>query len=123
LIAPNQELLCRALGNGTNTYLTRTRWRGARILPYVDDYLLFAGTEEEALTLRQRLASLMDRLGLLRRPTKGFRTPTEVGDHLGIDIDTTSCYFYAPESILAKIAQQAKQLVGRATQNARWLYS
>jgi hypothetical protein len=28
----------------TKTYLRRTRWRGARILPYVDDFLLLAST-------------------------------------------------------------------------------
>jgi hypothetical protein len=47
-IAPNHRY--------TKTYLKRTWWRGARILPYVDDFLLFASTEEEALTLRHRLA-------------------------------------------------------------------
>jgi hypothetical protein len=54
------------------TYLRRKRWPGARILLYVDDFLSFAVTKEEALTLRQRLAILLDRLGLLRHPTKGF---------------------------------------------------
>jgi hypothetical protein len=58
----------------TKAYLRRTRWRGAKILPYVDDYLLFASTEEEALTLRQRLSKLLYRLGLHRHPTKGFGT-------------------------------------------------
>jgi hypothetical protein len=101
-----------ALGNGTNTYLRRTRWRGARILPCVNDFLLFAATTEEALTLRQRLASLLDRLGSLRYPTKGFRTPSRVGHHLEVDIDKESSYFYAPESKPAKIAQQAKHLIG-----------
>jgi hypothetical protein len=71
--------------------------------------------------LRQRLASLMDRLGLLRHPTKGFWTPAQVGHHMGIDINTASCYFYAPDSKLAKIIQQARQLIGRATRNARWI--
>jgi hypothetical protein len=88
----------------TKTYLRRTRWRGARILPYVDDFLIFASTEEEALTLRHRLAHLLDRLGLLRHPTKGFWTPSQVGHHLGININTTSRYFYAPEQKLSKIA-------------------
>eukprot|EP00873_Tetraselmis_striata_P015940 jgi/Tetstr1/436204/TSEL_025049.t1 len=30
----------------------RGRWRGARILPYVDDFLLFASSEPEALEIR-----------------------------------------------------------------------
>jgi hypothetical protein len=73
------------------------------------------------LTLRQRLANLLDGLGLPRHPTKGLWPPSQVGHHIGIDMDTTSGYVYAPESKLVKIAQQAKQLVGRATRNARLL--
>jgi hypothetical protein len=76
--------------------------------------------QEEALALRQRLLSLLDRLGLLRHPTMSFWAPTQFGHHLGVDIDTSSCYFYAPESKLTKIAQQAKELIGQATRNARW---
>eukprot|EP00873_Tetraselmis_striata_P019837 jgi/Tetstr1/440101/TSEL_028459.t1 len=49
--------------------------RGARILPYVDDFLLFASSESEALELRQRVADLLDSLGLLRNPAKGLWEP------------------------------------------------
>jgi hypothetical protein len=63
----------------------------------------------------------MDRLGLFRHPIKGLRTPAQVGHHLGIDIDTSSSYFNALESKVAEIAKQAKQLIGRATRNVRWL--
>jgi hypothetical protein len=67
------------------------------------------------------LAQLLDRLGLLCHPTKGFWAPARVGHHLGIDIDTSSGYFYAPEQKLTKIAQHARHLIGTATRNARWL--
>jgi hypothetical protein len=33
-------------------YLRHTRWRGAKILPYIDDFLLFAATRELALARR-----------------------------------------------------------------------
>eukprot|EP00873_Tetraselmis_striata_P006615 jgi/Tetstr1/426879/TSEL_017092.t1 len=56
-------------------WLRRGRWRGARILPYVDDFLLFASSEPEALELRQRVADLLDSLGLLRNPDKGLWEP------------------------------------------------
>jgi hypothetical protein len=69
---PDPEAHITPTNSCSKTYPIRTRWRGARILPYVDDFLLFASTEEEALTLRHRLAQLLDRLGLLRHPTKGF---------------------------------------------------
>eukprot|EP00873_Tetraselmis_striata_P022394 jgi/Tetstr1/442658/TSEL_030752.t1 len=56
-------------------WLRRGRWRGARILPYVDDFLLFASSESEALELRQRVADLLDSLGPLRNPAIGLWEP------------------------------------------------
>jgi hypothetical protein len=50
--------------------LSHTRWRGAKILPYVDDFLLFAATRELAQAIPHR--HLLTGLGLLRHPTKGF---------------------------------------------------
>eukprot|EP00873_Tetraselmis_striata_P004943 jgi/Tetstr1/425207/TSEL_015668.t1 len=102
-------------------YLRRTRWRGARILPYVDDFLLFSVSMEQALHLRQRLASLLDALGLQRNPTKGFWEPCQLGMHMGVDIDSASGMFYAPADKLNRLSRQATWLVGRATRNARWL--
>eukprot|EP00873_Tetraselmis_striata_P027757 jgi/Tetstr1/448021/TSEL_035322.t1 len=102
-------------------YLRRTRWRGARILPYVDDFLLFSASMEHALHLRQRLASLLDALGLHRNPTKGFWEPCQFGRHLGVDIDSASGMFYAPADKLNRLSRQATRLIGRATWNAKWL--
>jgi hypothetical protein len=90
LRAPDPEHPISPQDSCTKTYLRRTRWHGAVILPYVDDFLLFVSTNEEALALRQRLSKLLDRLGLLRHISKGFWTPTQFGHQLGIDIDTTS---------------------------------
>jgi hypothetical protein len=94
LRAPDPLLPCLEPIVCTTTYLKLTK-RSANI-PYVNDFLLFVTAEEEALTLQQRLSNPMDRLGLLRHPTKGFWQPTQVDHYPGIDIDTTSCYFYAP---------------------------
>eukprot|EP00873_Tetraselmis_striata_P016608 jgi/Tetstr1/436872/TSEL_025648.t1 len=102
-------------------YLRRTKWRGARILSYVDDFLLFSTSLEQALHLRQRLASLLDALGLQRNPTKGNWEPCQFGRHLGVDIDSASGMFYAPVDKLDRLSRQATQLIGRATRNARWL--
>eukprot|EP00873_Tetraselmis_striata_P005540 jgi/Tetstr1/425804/TSEL_016183.t1 len=100
-------------------YLRLTRWRGARILPYVDDFLLFSASMEQALHLRQRLASLLDALGLQRNPTKGFWEPCHFGMHLGMDIDSASGMFYAPTDKLNRLSRHATRLIGRATRNAR----
>jgi hypothetical protein len=61
----------------------------------------------------------MDRIGMLRHPTKGFWTPAQVGHHMRVDIDTWLGYLYASETELNKNMQQARQLIGRATRNAR----
>eukprot|EP00873_Tetraselmis_striata_P012232 jgi/Tetstr1/432496/TSEL_021870.t1 len=102
-------------------YLRQTRWRGARILPSVDDFLLFSASMEQALHLRQRLASLLGALGLQRNPTKGFWEPYQFGMHLGVDIDSASGMFYVPADKLNRLSRQATRLIGRATRNDRWL--
>jgi hypothetical protein len=52
LRSPDPELPIAPQENCTKTYLRGTRLRGAMILPYVDNFLLFESTEEEAVTLR-----------------------------------------------------------------------
>jgi hypothetical protein len=37
----------------------------------MDDFLLFADNKDAALQLRDRVAALLDRLGLGRKPNKG----------------------------------------------------
>jgi hypothetical protein len=102
-------------------FLRHTRWRGAKISPYVDDFLLFAATRAIALALRQRVDRLLTSLGLLRQLSKGFWEPTQYGHHMGIDIDTRTCYFFAPAAKLQKLAKQARQLLQHATRAIRWL--
>eukprot|EP00873_Tetraselmis_striata_P018381 jgi/Tetstr1/438645/TSEL_027196.t1 len=64
---------------------------------------------EQALHLRQRLASLLDALGLQRNPTKGFWEPCQFGRRMGVDIDSASGMLYAPADKLAD------RLSGQAT--------
>eukprot|EP00873_Tetraselmis_striata_P017703 jgi/Tetstr1/437967/TSEL_026597.t1 len=77
-------------------------------------------TPTQALHLRQRLASLLDALGLQRHPTKGFWEPRQFGRHLGVDIDSASGMFYAPADKLDGLFRQATRLIGRAMRNARF---
>jgi hypothetical protein len=53
-------------------FLRHTRWRGAKILPYVYDFLLFAATRALALALRQRVDRLLTSLGNPPPPLQGF---------------------------------------------------
>jgi hypothetical protein len=45
-------------------FLRNARWRGTRLLPYVDDFLFLADSYHDALLLRQRVEALLNRLGL-----------------------------------------------------------
>eukprot|EP00873_Tetraselmis_striata_P029106 jgi/Tetstr1/449370/TSEL_003881.t1 len=74
------------------------RWPGARIIPYVDDFLLFDSSEPEALELHQRVADLLDVLRLQRIPTKGLWDPVHNGQHPGVDIDTATGHFMPSRS-------------------------
>jgi hypothetical protein len=102
-------------------FLRPIGWRGAKILPYVDDFLLFAATRALALALRQRVDRLLTSLGLLGHPTKCFWEPTKYGHHLGIDIDTSIGYLVAPATKLQNLAKQARKLQQRATRASIWL--
>eukprot|EP00873_Tetraselmis_striata_P010132 jgi/Tetstr1/430396/TSEL_020206.t1 len=86
-----------------------------------DNFLLFSAPMEQALHLRQRLAILLDDLGLQQNPTKGFWEPCQSGRHLGVDIDSASGMFYAPADKLDRLSRLATRLIGCATRNAMWL--
>eukprot|EP00873_Tetraselmis_striata_P016992 jgi/Tetstr1/437256/TSEL_025986.t1 len=105
----------------TRRFLRNTRWRGERLLPYMDDFLFLADSREAALELRVRLSTLQDRLGMLRNPNKGVWEPTQVGPHLGLIIDLKRGEFRAPEEKLIALAKAARSLLGRAASNKRWL--
>jgi hypothetical protein len=105
----------------SNSFLRNARWRGTRLLPYMDDFLFLAASYNDALVLRERVDALLDRLGLQRNPKKGVWTPTQVGDHLGLTVDLQLGMFRAPPSKLHRLAQHAPSLLARAASNARWL--
>jgi hypothetical protein len=65
------------------------------VLPYVSDFLLFASLEAKAFHVRHRIDKLLDRLGLLRHLTKGFREATLFGHHVGFNITSITWYFFA----------------------------
>eukprot|EP00873_Tetraselmis_striata_P043104 jgi/Tetstr1/463368/TSEL_008290.t1 len=65
------------------------RFRGCRMLPYTDDFIL-ASNRAQAFTVRDRLISLLGRLGLSRHPDKGQLEPVQRLDHLGLEIDSRS---------------------------------
>jgi hypothetical protein len=102
-------------------FLRNVRWRGVRLLPYIDDFLFMASSRDAALLLRDRVEALLHRLGLHRNPNKGMWKPTQVGDHLGLTIDLLNTEFQAPFDKLQALSKHASALLGRAATTARWL--
>jgi hypothetical protein len=102
-------------------FLRNVRWRGVRLLPYMDDFLFMASSRDAALLLRDRVEALLHRLGLQRNPNKGMWEPTHVGDYLGLTIDLEKSEFRAPVDKLQAMSKHALALLGRAATTARWL--
>ena len=60
----------------------RKRLTGARLLPFVDNFALFADGFDAAMVLKDRALALQLRLGLHIYETKGHHVATQVRDHL-----------------------------------------
>eukprot|EP00873_Tetraselmis_striata_P006451 jgi/Tetstr1/426715/TSEL_001652.t1 len=76
---------------------------------------------EQALRLRQRLASLLDALGMQRNPSKSFWGLFQFSMHMEVDIDSASGMFYSPAGMLDRFSRQAIRLIGHGTRTARWV--
>ena len=61
--------------------------QGARVLPYMDDFLLLLSSRIEALRARELTTRVLARLGLSRNEKKGQWEPTQLVEHLGLEVD------------------------------------
>ena len=60
---------------------------GARLLPFMDVFAVFANVFDEAMGCNDETFALLNRLGLNIHPTKGYHTSTQVDEHLGMEMD------------------------------------
>lgn len=97
------------------------KWKGLKLLPFLDDYLFLSKSKEQALTDRNHVENTLNRLGLARNVKKGFWEPVQVLEHLGLEIDTLKGEFRAPQAKLESISQLARTIQGRAARNQRWV--
>ncbi|KAK3289450.1 hypothetical protein CYMTET_3129 [Cymbomonas tetramitiformis] len=64
--------------------------QGARVLPYImDDFLLLLSRRIEALKVRELTFRVLVRLGLSRNEKKGQWEPTQLVEHLGLEVKLT----------------------------------
>ena len=101
--------------------LRGTRWRGLRVLPFVDDFLFVTSSHAEAMAARTTVDSLLTRLGLARNPEKGMWEPAQVIVHLGLEIDLARGVFRAPVEKLKSIRDLSRAILGIAGRNQRWV--
>jgi hypothetical protein len=95
--------------------------RGLRILPYMDDFLCVCRTRQEALAARDRIAYVLDSLGLARNPNKGVWEPCQQLEHLGLLVDAKRGLFLATPERLTKLRLLARDIICRGKHNGRWI--
>jgi hypothetical protein len=90
------------------------------VLPYVDDFLLFARSLEEGHQMRDFVARTLSALGVLRKEGKGeWDVPVQRLEHLGMVIDSSRGVFQVTPSRVKKLRIQAKDLLCRAARDRR----
>ncbi|KAK3284632.1 hypothetical protein CYMTET_7732 [Cymbomonas tetramitiformis] len=110
------ELFQRAGGCGREEHQ-----QGARVLPYMDDFLLLLSNRIEALRARELTSRVLVRLGLSRNEKKGQWEPTQLVEHLGLEVDLKAGQFRVTPARLQKIHLQSKALLSEALRQRRWL--
>jgi len=95
---------------------------GARLLlPFMDDFALFAEGFDATMLLKDKTFSLLLSLGLHIHETKGHHIATQVGDHMGMTLDFKCGVFRAPIKNFNGITKLATQLLCRAFADKRWV--
>ena len=63
---------------------------GVRILRYLDDWLILASSEEEAIQARDKVLDLCAELGIVVNLKKSHLIPSQTATYLGVDINTVT---------------------------------
>ncbi|KAK3288759.1 hypothetical protein CYMTET_3776 [Cymbomonas tetramitiformis] len=97
------------------------RHSGMRVLPYMDDFLVLVDSQREGFLRREKVQLVLHRLGLRRNEKKGQWEPTQVVEHLGLEVDLKLGQFRATERRVHKIHTKAKEILCDAARNRRWI--
>lgn len=107
--------------------VVRSRWN-YRLLAYIDDFLCNPTSGDRPATAKdceiasKRLDGLMERLGIMKHPTKGvWGNGSTVIDHLGVRWDSMNMRFTITEEKQEKVRSWAEALVHEAVRGRRWV--
>ena len=121
--APTVERMRLMTQRGRRVLLRMRRGKrhavGIRCLAYVDDFLALASSRKEALRHRARIERVLGQLGIRRHPDKGWWEPTQVLEHLGLEIDTRRGLFLIPPKKVTELERRAKALIAQAARDRR----
>ncbi|GLC60878.1 hypothetical protein PLESTB_001686500 [Pleodorina starrii] len=92
---------------------------GARVLPYLDDFLFVFASREQAELGARWVRESIEFLGLSCHPTKCQWEPSQSVYHLGITVNTADGLFEVPAEKLAKLRRLAVGLRVTAKKNRR----
>ncbi|KAK3279656.1 hypothetical protein CYMTET_12476 [Cymbomonas tetramitiformis] len=95
------------------------RHSGMRVLPYMDDFLVLVDSQREGFLRREKVQLVLHRLGLRRNEKKGHWEPTQVVEHLGLEVDLKLGQFRVTERRVHKIHTKAKEILCDAARNRR----
>ncbi|XRB14270.1 RNA-dependent DNA polymerase [Pseudoscourfieldia marina] len=97
----------------------RAGHRHARLLWYMDDFLLAGRTAKETAALRDGAAGLFAKLGLTLQQEKCVWEPTQRLKHLGLIVDTKLGIFQVDEGKADKLRRLARDLLCEAQRSQR----
>ncbi|KAK3250616.1 hypothetical protein CYMTET_40020 [Cymbomonas tetramitiformis] len=97
------------------------RHSGMRVLPYMDDFLVLVDSQRDGFLRREKVQLVLHRLGLRRNEKKGHWEPTQVVEHLGLEVDLKLGQFRVTERRVHKIHTKAKEILCDAARNRRWI--
>ena len=102
-------------------FVRALRARGLRVLPYLDDFLVVASSQSEALQFRAVVSEVLSLLGLTRNELKGQWEPAQSVTHLGVGVDSVANRFFVPPDKMLVLKASAKSLVTYALSHRRWV--
>ena len=92
---------------------------GARLLWYLDDWLLIARTEGESRALTRRFLDLLRSCGLSVNEAKCTLTPSQRLKHLGLVVDSALGTFELDVTKLQRLREEARHMLAAVQQTGR----